>query len=307
MLDFFRPKKREPEFEILAQTETPYNHVFVTQRGNNREMWFKGAGSFFLQSRVDIKSRKCLSLVYSRMLMASLLFQPAPRRILMVGLGGGAITNCLHEWFPETQLDVVEIDAQVIELCKKYFFLKETGNYWIHEVDGRLFVRQQRGKEPYDLVYLDAFKSGSIPFHLKTREFYREILDILAPEGVVGSNLYGKSNSLKPGDRQTFAALFKQIYCFEDPEKIATVLIATNREWVWSREDMLQQADMFQVPVLFPMREVVETYKPDKFIDNQARIFEDDFSKAEMVKAIEKNNKNSTLFRAYPIKSTHGG
>lgn len=47
-------------------------------------------------------------------------------------------------------------------------------------------------------------KAVPSPYHLKTREFYKETRDILKPKGVVGSNLYGKGNFLKPRDIKTF-------------------------------------------------------------------------------------------------------
>ena len=41
----------------------------------------------------------------------------------------------------------------------------------------------------YDLVFLDAFKGGSVPYHLKTVEFYREIARSLTEEGILVTNL----------------------------------------------------------------------------------------------------------------------
>ncbi|VAX32493.1 hypothetical protein MNBD_NITROSPINAE05-928, partial [hydrothermal vent metagenome] len=227
---FQNNKTSDNTFEILAKARSRYNEIYVIQNGTQREMWFKGSGSFFLQSRVDTETRKLPVLVYSRMMLASLLFQKAPKRILMLGLGGGSISTFLHHRFPEAVVDVVEVDAEVIKLCKEYFYLHETSNYRLHAMDARVFVQRQMGKTPYDLILLDVFKSGSVPFHLKTKEFYREIRDILSPEGVVASNLYGKTNLLKPGDRTTFASVFSGLYFFEDPEQVATVLIATDQE-----------------------------------------------------------------------------
>lgn len=304
-MNFFKPPKTSSELQVLAEVRSPYNHIYVIEVGGRRELWFRGDGSFFLQSRVDIEERRTLALVYSKMLMASLLFHPSPRRILMIGLGGGAVTNGLHQWYPEAHIDVVDVDRKVIEVCKKYFFLKETDRYRVHETDGRLFVQNRKGKEPYDLIYLDAFKSGSIPYHLKTRQFYEELRAVLQPEGMVGSNLYGKSNKLKPNDCNTFGALFRNTYCFEDPEQIATVLLATNQEPAWTREDLSRAAEKFTAPVPFLMKEVVSMYRPGKFIDKRASIFKDDFRPEDFLKAMEKHNLEGTLFRPYPIKSTH--
>lgn len=290
------------EFEILKTVQSPYNDIYVIRVGDKRELWFKGKDGFFLQSRVDMENRNPLVLVYSRMMIATLLFQPSPKRILMVGLGGGALSNLLRKWYPQAHIDVVEIDRKVIEVSKDYFFLHEDENYRVIEADGRVFIKNQKGKELYDLVFLDAFKSGSIPFHLKTREFYQEIKEILSPEGVVGSNLYGKSNIRKPIDRNTFLSVFRWVYCFEDPDRVATVLVAANHRWEWSPGDIRREASRFRNRSPVSMTQVASMYRPGKFKDDEASVFHDDFSDGDFLKAAEKYNSDKNINPRYPIK-----
>ena len=208
MFRFFGEKKKDPQIKVLAREKTRYNDIYVIQNGVHRELWFKGNGEYYLQSRMDTQGQNPLALVYSRMIMASLLFCPEPRRMLMVGLGGAAVSNCLGEWFPNLKIDIVEVDGKVIDVAKKYFSLRESSHCKVFEEDGRVFIQNRKEQEPYDWIILDAFKSGSIPYHLKTEEFYKEIRAVLRPGGVVGSNLYGKGNTLKPRDTKTFLSVF---------------------------------------------------------------------------------------------------
>lgn len=302
-MKLFQDNKTSDTFEILAKTRSRFNEVYVIQNGTQREMWFKGGGSFFLQSRMDTETRKFPVLVYSRMMLASLLFQPAPENILMLGLGGGSISKFLHHRFPGAGLDVVEVDPKVIKLCKNFFYLQESENYRLHAMDARIFVQNQIGKKSYDLILLDVYKSGSVPYHLKTKEFYREILDILNPGGVVASNLYGKSNRLKPADRATFDSVFRGLYFFEDPDQVATVLIATDRERSWSQEDIQKSAGNFMPDMPFSMPELATMYQPDFLENANAKIFLDDFSEQEFSQAVQDNNTRQEKFCQYPIKS----
>lgn len=302
-MKLFQDKKTSATFEILAKARSRYNEIYVIQNGTQREMWFKGGGNFFLQSRMDTATQEFPVLVYSRMMLASLLFQHSPKRILMLGLGGGSISNLLHNRFPKAQLDVVEVDPKVIRLCEKFFYLRETENYKLHAMDARIFVQNQLGKISYDLILLDAFKSGSVPYHLKTKEFYREIRGILTPEGVIASNLYGKSNLLKPGDRTTFDSIFRRLYFFEDPKQVATVLIATNQERSRSQADIQKAAGNFMPGMPFSMPDLAAMYKPD-FLDNaNAKIFSDDFSERDFLQAVDDNNTRQGKNTPYPIKS----
>ncbi|GJL79457.1 MAG: hypothetical protein NPINA01_24460 [Nitrospinaceae bacterium] len=304
IMKLFKDKNSSSTFEILARTRNRFNEIYVVQNGHQREMWFKGGGNFFLQSRLDMETRKSPVLIYSKMMLASLLFQGFPKRILILGLGGGSIPNFLRHYFPETHVDVVEVDPDVIELSEKFFYLQESENYKIHAADARIFIQSQIGKNSYDLIFLDAFKSGSVPFHLKTGEFYREIRDVLSPEGVVASNLYGKSNLKKSGDRSTFGSVFRGLYFFEDPDRVATVLIATNQKRLWSEEDIAKAAAGFQLKLPISMPALAAMYCPDLLDHSSAEKFVDDFEAKDFQKAVEKNNTalpGSQL--KYPIKS----
>ncbi len=304
-MKFFESFNSTSSFEILAKTRSRFNEVYVIQNGTQREMWFKGGGNFFLQSRFDMQTRDIPVLTYSKLMMASLLFNDMPKRALIVGLGGGSVSNFLSHCFPRVHIDVVEVDKDVIELCRKYFFLRESDQYRIHEADARVFIQNALGKEPYDLILLDAFKSGSVPFHLKTSEFYQEIQSILSPSGVVASNLYGKSNLKKPSDRRTFISVFPQIYFFEDPERIATVLVATGQERPWSKGDIQRAAEAFNIPMPFSMSSLAACYRPDMLKDEKANEFLDDFDQPDFHKVVEANNTFKGENRRYPIKS-HG-
>ena len=306
MFNFLEKKAKEPEIKILARERSSYNDIYVIRKGDYRELWFKGKdGDYFLQSRVDIGRQKQLALVYSNMMMASLLFCPNPRRLLMVGLGGGSVTNFLSKWFPDLKIDVVEIDEKVIEISKKYFFLKESNRYRIFQEDGRVFIKNRKGQEQYDWIVLDAFKSGSIPYHLKTHEFYKEIRSVLKPNGVVGSNLYGKGNSLKPRDTKTFLSVFPNIYCFEDTERVATVLIANDGPR-WSEEKIHESAKNFnKMPEPFSMQEVAKNYRLGKFVEKSAPRFDDHFSDKGFLHDVKKENLQNIKPWRYPIKNIH--
>ena len=300
-MKIFKSEPPSSDFDLLDKAESPFNTLYVIQNNRQRELWFKGGGHFFLQSRLDLDAPESLALVYSRLMLASLLFRPDPKRVLMIGLGAGAVSNCLHHLYPKAHIDVVEVDREVIAIAKQYFFLKETRNYQVHEGDGRMFIQRQRGERPYDLVLLDAFKSGSVPFHLKTGEFYEELRGILSPEGVVASNLYGKSNGLKPADRQTFLSVFEQIHCFEDPERVATVLVATRDKRRRSQRDIERAADAFNAPMPFSMPSLAAMHRETGWGDASA--FKDDFPAGDLHRAVEENNLWPGLRPRYPIKS----
>ncbi len=290
----------------MTRVATAYNDIIVLQNDRTREIWFvRNENDFFLQSRIDLDAPNSPVLIYSKMILASLLFQPEPKRVLTIGLGGAALTNFIHEWYPDAHIDVVEIDREVVNIAKKYFFLEEKENYWVHVEDGRVFLKNADAEKKYDLVILDAFKSGSIPYHLKTREYYEEIHRLMAPGAVLASNLYGKSNKLKPRDWRTFSEVFGEVYFFEDPGEVATTLVAVDQKTRWSPEKLRGAAKDFmaQKPFPFSLEEMASYHRTGKFESAGAQAFVDDFSAKGFDQAVTRNNLNHAKKRDYPIKS----
>jgi len=297
-------KKKKLEVNIIAREKSDYNDIYVMQKGSKRDMWFRKKNDFFLQSRIDTNQLDTLVLIYTQMLTSALLLQPVPSSILIIGLGGCAMSNFLARLYPDAVLDVVEIDQKVIDISKQFFYFNETENYKIHKEDGRRFIQKMSGKKQYDLIYLDAYKSGSIPFHLKTIQFYEDLMQVLSSEGVVGSNLYGKSNLLKSSDWKTFSNKFNQIYCFEDHDSLATVLLASNRKEVLTKSDFIRAAQEFPFSLPFSLTDVANMYSTGKFKNDNGDIFVDDFAQEESDYRIEKNNRDDVKNPLYPIKST---
>ena len=80
-----------------------------------------------IQSCMRVADPDDLVLDYTRTMMGALLFNPKPRRVLMIGLGGGSMLKYLHRHVPEADLTVVEISQSVIDLRDVMFFASVMG------------------------------------------------------------------------------------------------------------------------------------------------------------------------------------
>jgi spermidine synthase len=293
------------QFKILTRTRSPFNDIFVIERENLREMWFQGSGRFYLQTRIDLDRPGDLVLIYTRLLLAPLMWNPHPCRILMIGLGGGVLPRFLSEVYPDIEIDVVEMDARVTELARRYFDFKESPRLRVFEDDGRAFVKQRSQK--YDMVFLDAFKGGSVPYHLKTIEFYREIAQSLNEEGVLVTNLYGKSNALKPSDRKTLEAVFQRVSFFEDADRVATVCVAILRDEGAALETLRKYTSNLPEKVQRNLSwlENMDMIEGRSSIEPSGSVFKDDFDASEFFKAVKRNNRDDPFFNhPYPIRNS---
>ena len=65
-------------------------------------------------------------------MLSGLLVAPEPKRILMVGLGGGTLPKVFSALTPEAQQDLVEIDEAVVTVAKRYFDFTPSAKMAVH-------------------------------------------------------------------------------------------------------------------------------------------------------------------------------
>lgn len=192
--------------KILHVDRSIYRNLYVVQEGPLRCLTFGKADS--RQSCLDPRDPDRLIFDYTRATMAALYLVPAPQRILIVGLGGGAMPRAFQQAVPGVNVDVVELDPGVVAAARRYFDYQEGGNVITYTQDARLFVRNQALKNiRYDLIVMDAFDKDYIPEHLLTREFFIQVRQVLAPGGMIAANTFA-SSALIEHERATYQAVF---------------------------------------------------------------------------------------------------
>jgi spermidine synthase len=131
---------------------------------------------------------------YTRLAFTSLAYlDREPENVLFVGLGAGVMPRYFNKHYPDANVDAVEIDPEMFNVAKKYFYFQEKSNMKVHIQDGRIYLKRTRNK--YDMIFLDAYRGEHIPFHLTTVEFLREVKRKLKEGGVVVSNILSSSNN----------------------------------------------------------------------------------------------------------------
>ena len=175
----------------LAHIETAYNDVFITKRQHQLVMSFQLKGWDYTESVSNLLDPDDLPLRYAQVMTIAAIYPETARKILMLGLGGGSISTYLGRFMPEAAITTVEIDPGVITAAKTYFGLRETERMRYRAGDGRVFL--SRNDELYDLILLDAYRGGYVPFHLLTREFYTLVKQRLTPGGAAAFNVHDGS------------------------------------------------------------------------------------------------------------------
>lgn len=213
--------------EIIHEERSQYRDVVVTEFNNQRCMLFNVHRGDMNQTCMDLRDPRRLVFSYTKMSFAGLLLNPAPRRILVAGLGGGTIPMAMRELFPDATIDVLEVDPAVVTVAHEFFDFREDEAMTAHVVDARVFIKRAglRG-EQYDYIVLDAFSGEYIPEHLLSKEFLEEVRAILTDDGVVVANTFSSSR-LYDYESVTYQAVFGEFYNFKLPGSGNRLILAT--------------------------------------------------------------------------------
>src|SRR5689334_14117069 len=98
------------DYTLLHQERSLYREVFVYQDQDERCMCFTNHCRVGRQSCRALKEPQHIVMTYPRLMLGALYVDPAPKRVLIIGLGGGTLPDTLLTLLPQSQIDVVEID-----------------------------------------------------------------------------------------------------------------------------------------------------------------------------------------------------
>ena len=112
---------------------------------------------------------------------------PQVEKILVIGGGDGGVVRELAKYDTVEQIDVVEADPLLVEVCRKYFpqmacSLNDPRVHIYHE-DGLRFIRSK--SDAYDLIIIDSPNPFGAGEGLFTKEFYGNCFNALHEEGIM--------------------------------------------------------------------------------------------------------------------------
>jgi len=244
--------------DVIYRTQSEFNTIIVSENSQGiRTLRFEDYGA--RQSVVKLGDPDHIALPYAKAVHVGLALAENPKRVLVVGLGGGTIPQFLRRHFPDLIVDAVEIDPAVVRVAKEYFGLRPDDHLRVHVADGRKFIEQS---EPvYDVIYLDAYSADSVPYSLTTREFLQATKETLVPGGVVAGNVWSSSsNKLYDSMIRTYQDVFAQV-AVNDVRGVGNkIVVATTGREPLTKDRVARRAAALAARGRFPydLEEIVE-------------------------------------------------
>ena len=171
----------------MPESADPANHVrpFVYESLSTKALHFSISE---IQSRMKLDDPWALDIEYTRTMMGFLLFQPDPRHIAMIGLGGGSLAKFCYRHLPGARIQVIEINPHVIALRDEFHVPPDDHRFSVVQGDGAHFVRYRSTRT--DVLIVDGFDSGGQPSRLCSQRFYDDCHEMLLPGGLLVVNLH---------------------------------------------------------------------------------------------------------------------
>jgi spermidine synthase len=183
---------------VLYEDESLYQFVQVTERDD-------GARRLYLDEGVAVHSiwrpgEVLTGGVWDTFLALPPLLGRPLERVAILGNAGGTTARAMGVYYPQAEIDGVELDPAVTRAGRRYLGLDDNPRLRVETADARPFLR--RTDERYDLIVVDAYRPPYVPFYLATREFFELVRERLAPGGLVALNV-----ASVPGDTRLARAI----------------------------------------------------------------------------------------------------
>jgi len=188
LFKFIQPRGLSHDTLIKSLLDGTYRKPFLIEDLQYRALCFAMDGCTQTEMRLD--DPEALTSEYTRKMMGFLLFNALPKKVLMIGLGGGALAKYCHRHLPTTQFTAVEINPAVIEMRDHFCIPPDDERLKVINADGADYVAQMAtAGERADIVLVDAYDEVGIARSVVEREFVENAKRILKPNGVFVLNL----------------------------------------------------------------------------------------------------------------------
>jgi spermidine synthase len=182
--------------ELLKRlVEGSYDKPFIQDCGLLRYLHFDLDD---VQSVMRHDDPDALCLAYTRKMMAFLLFNAEPRRILLLGLGGGSLAKFCYRHLPSASITALEINPHVLALREEFQVPGDDDRFRVVQGDGVEYIARLRtsgasGKmPPEDVILVDACDRNGLSPTLAEPQLYTNLRQRLSAGGVLVMNICGE-------------------------------------------------------------------------------------------------------------------
>jgi spermidine synthase len=202
------PDSRIPS-GVIYHGESVHNIIRVVDGVSRRSLYLNyGAGA-----QTVMRKDQLLTGDYYDYFAAGPLLNRA-KSVLFLGVAGGTSLKQLVTIYPEVDVVGVELDPAVLAIAKSHFDLASSPRLHLRAEDARWYI--ETTEKRFDLIAIDLFVTGHVPFFVTTREFFAQVEERLTAGGVMMIHV----RSVRPGQEllgpfiRTLRSVFPSVFVF---------------------------------------------------------------------------------------------
>ncbi len=194
----------------IYKGSSPYgSYEIVDEEYNGRPARVLYGDEATPQSGIALDDEPELLFNYMQRFLELLMSRP-PKQLLVIGGGGFVLPTAAFHHFPDTHIDVAELDELLVTIARDYFDLPQNKRLITHVGDGADFV--SNSTKTYNAILIDAFSGSTIPPHLLTYKTLLEYKKHLTKDGFIALNIISTYQSKKPHLAHEVIATFQEVF-----------------------------------------------------------------------------------------------
>ena len=228
---------------------------------------FLHLGTVWVQGSMLLDTPYDIELEYVQRMMAGLLFM-APsvvpkKHAMQLGLGSAALTKFCYKKL-RMKTTGIEINPQVITACRVWFKLpRDDLRLHVIEADAALEIQKPEHLETVDLLHVDLYDHEAAAPVLDSVDFYAHCYSLLAENGVMTVNLFGRDSSYAQSLEKIAEAFGPQaVWAFRPTREGNTVVLAQREPTRPDRAELLLRAAEIETRWGLPAKKWLRLFKP---------------------------------------------
>jgi spermidine synthase len=224
-------------------------------------------GTPWVQGAMRVRKPQAIELEYVQRMMAGLLFM-APSAVpkkhaMQLGLGSAALTKFCYKKL-RMKTTAIEINPQVITACRVWFKLpRDDLRLHVIDADASLEIQKPQHAGTVDLLHVDLYDHEAAAPVLDSADFYAHCYELLAEDGVMTVNLFGRDSSYEQSLEKIAEAFGPQaVWAFRPTREGNTVVLAQREPTRPERAELLLRAGEIESRWGLPAKKWLRLFKP---------------------------------------------
>jgi len=224
-------------------------------------------GTPWVQGAMRIRKPQTIELEYVRRMMVWMLLRPtaelAQGHAVQLGLGAGSISRFTHG-VVKMRSTVVELNPDVIHVARLCFHLPDDGaRFRCVQADAGAWVADPANASTAQVLCVDLYDHDAASPVLDSEAFYRDCERVLAPDGVMTVNLFGRDASFPRSAARIVAAFGAAHVVSLRPTKEGNTVVVGMKGFVPPAAEVLaRRAENVESKYALPARKWLAMIRP---------------------------------------------